>query len=84
MLTDISCSDANDTLGEMLASVDEFVAKDTEEDLRDVVEKELQRSYNAKIKAFISKKTNASADSNTGKRNFKCRGNINIPIYTGE
>ena len=50
-----------DTLAKMLASVDEFVSKYTGEDLRNVVEKELKRHYDAKIKAFISKKTNASA-----------------------
>lgn len=56
-----SVTDANDTLAKMLASVDEFVSKYTGEDLRDAVVNELKRRYNAKIKTFISKKTNASA-----------------------
>ena len=62
-----SITDANDTLANMLASVDEFVSKYTGEDLRNAVINELKRHYNAKIKikikikTFLSKKTNASA-----------------------
>ena len=51
-----SVTDANDTLAKMLASLD-----DTGEDLKNAVVNELKRHYNAKIKTFISKKTNASA-----------------------
>ena len=56
-----SVTDANDTLAKMLASVDEFVSKYTGDDLSNVVVNELKRRYNAKIKTFISKKTNESA-----------------------
>ena len=56
-----SVTDANDTLSKMLASVDEFVSNYTGEDLRNAVVNELKRRYNAKIKTFILKKTNASA-----------------------
>ena len=56
-----SVSDANDTLAKMLASVDEFISKYTGEDLRNAVVNELKQRFNAKIKTFISKKTNASA-----------------------
>ena len=45
----------------MLAKVDQFVFKYTGDDLRNTVKNEVKRRYNAKIKTFISKKTNASA-----------------------
>ena len=56
-----SVSVANDILTKMLASVDEFISKYTGENLRNAVVNELKRRFNAKIKTFISKKTNASA-----------------------
>ncbi|CAB4034946.1 Hypothetical predicted protein [Paramuricea clavata] len=52
--------DTNDTLAKMLSKVDDFVASCSGEDLRSSVVKEIKHRYNAKVKAFVSKTTNAT------------------------
>ncbi|CAB3978002.1 Transient receptor potential cation channel subfamily A member 1 [Paramuricea clavata] len=53
--------DRNDTLTKMMAKVDDFTSKYAGDDLRYSVVKEIKKRYNSQIKAFVSKKTNASA-----------------------
>ena len=53
--------DRNNTLAKMIAKVDDFASKYTGDDLRHLVVKEIKKRYNSKIKAFVSKKTNANA-----------------------
>ncbi len=56
-----SVVDKNETLQKIMSKVDDFVAKYTGEDLRNSVTREIRRRYNAKVKAFVTKKTNARA-----------------------
>lgn len=56
-----SVVDKNETLQKIISKVDDFVAKYTGEDLRNSVTREIRCRYNAKVKAFVTKKTNASA-----------------------
>ena len=56
-----SVVDKNETLQKIMSKVDDFVAKYTGDDLRNSVTREIRRRYNAKVKAFVTKKTNARA-----------------------
>lgn len=56
----IKSNDRNDTLNKMLSSVDDIVKKYTGEDLRPVVEFEMQRRYKMMVKSHISKSSRAS------------------------
>ena len=56
-----SVVDKNETLQKIMLKVDDFVAKYAGQDLRNSVVMEIHRRYNAKVKAFVVKKTNASA-----------------------
>lgn len=52
--------DRNDTLNKMLSSVDEIVQEYTGEDLRQVVEAEIQRRYKMMVKSRLSKSSRAA------------------------
>ena len=56
----LNCVDKNNTLQKAMAKMDEFVERISGDDLRNSVESEIKRRHDMKVKAFITKSTNAS------------------------
>ena len=56
----LNCVDRNNMMQKAMAKVDEFVEQISGDDLRNSVETEIKRRHGMKVKAFITKLTNAS------------------------